>query len=199
MGDDQDGAFIGHQVLLQPGDGFGVKVVGRFVKQQHIRCFEQQFAQRYAAAFTPRQGFHIGIIRGATKGVHRDTDGGFKLPQVARVDLVLQGGHFIGRLIGVIHRKFVVPFKNGGLFGHAEHDVALHVQRGIKVGLLRQVAHLGAFGGPSLTLKIGINSGHDAQQGRFARAVDADNADLDAGQEVQVDILEAFLAAGIGL
>jgi hypothetical protein len=41
--------------------------------------------------------------------------------------------------------------------------------------------------------------GHDPQQRGLARAVDADDADLHAGQEVQVDVLEALLAAGIGL
>ena len=44
VGDDQDGAFVGHQVLLQPCDGFSVKVVGRLVEQQHFGRFEQQFA-----------------------------------------------------------------------------------------------------------------------------------------------------------
>ena len=33
----------------------------------------------------------------------------------------------------------------------------------------------------------------------LTRAVDADDADLDAGQEVQVDVFKALLATGIGL
>ena len=52
VGDDQDGACVVDQVLLQPGDGFGVEVVGRFVEQQHVGRFEQQFAERDAAGFT---------------------------------------------------------------------------------------------------------------------------------------------------
>ena len=51
MGDDQNRAFVVDQMLLQPSDGFRVQVVGRFVQQQHIRRFKQQFAQRHAAAF----------------------------------------------------------------------------------------------------------------------------------------------------
>jgi hypothetical protein len=37
------------------------------------------------------------------------------------------------------------------------------------------------------------------EQRGFARAVDADDADLHAGQEAQADVLETLLAAGIGL
>ena len=51
VGDDQDGALVVDQVLLQPGDGLGVEVVGRFVQEQHVGRFEQQLAERDAAAF----------------------------------------------------------------------------------------------------------------------------------------------------
>jgi hypothetical protein len=64
---------------------------------------------------------------------------------------------------------------------------------------LRQVAHARAGCGPGLAREIGVDPGHDAQQRGFARAVGADDADLDAGQEIEVDVLEAFLAARIGL
>ena len=47
-----DGALIVDKMLLKPCDGFGVKVVGRFVEQKHFRRFEEQFAERNAAGFT---------------------------------------------------------------------------------------------------------------------------------------------------
>ena len=62
MGDDQNGALVGDQVLLQPGDGFGVKVVGRLVQQQHIGRFKQQLAQRDAPPLAAGEAFDIGII-----------------------------------------------------------------------------------------------------------------------------------------
>lgn len=52
MGNRHHGAFEVVQEAFQPGDGLGVEVVGRFVEQQHIRFFQQQTAQRDAAAFT---------------------------------------------------------------------------------------------------------------------------------------------------
>ncbi len=52
MGNRHHGAFEIVQEAFQPGDGLGVQVVSRFVEQQHIWFFQQQAAQRDAAAFT---------------------------------------------------------------------------------------------------------------------------------------------------
>ena len=52
MRHDQDRAFIFDQVLLQPRDGLGVKVVGWLIEQQHVRRFKQQFAKGHAAFLT---------------------------------------------------------------------------------------------------------------------------------------------------
>jgi hypothetical protein len=199
VGDDEDGALVVDQVLLQPGDAFGVKVVGRFVEKQHVGLLKQELAERHAAAFPAREGGDIGIVRRAAERVHRDADGRFKLPQVLRVNLVLQGGHLVCGLVRVVHRQFVVAFQDLGLLGHAQHDVFLGGELRVKLRLLREVADLGALGGPGLTFEVLVHPGHDLQEGRLARAVDADDADLHAGQEVQVDVLKAGLAAGVGL
>ena len=111
----------------------------------------------------------------------------------------MQRGHLIRRFVAVVHRQFVVPLQNRGLLGHAQHDIALHIQSRVKVGFLRQIADFRALGRPGLTLEIGVHARHDLQQRRFTRTVDAHDTDLDAGQEVQVDILKALLAARIGL
>ena len=50
VGHDEDRALVFDQVLLQPSDGFGVKVVGRFVQEKHLGRFQKQFAQRHAPA-----------------------------------------------------------------------------------------------------------------------------------------------------
>ena len=199
MGDDQDGAGIFYQVLLQPGDGFGVKVVGRFVQKQHVGRFKQQLAQRHAAAFATRQGFDIGVIGRAAQGLHRDVDLAVEIPQVLGVDRVLQGRHFVGGLIRIVHGQVVIAVKDRLFVGHAQHDIAAHIKGRVKVGFLRQIADLGAFGGPGLALKILVHAGHDAQKRGFTRSVDTDNADLDTGQKVQMYVFKAFLAARIGL
>ena len=123
VGDDQDGALIGDQVLLQPSDGFRVQVVGRFVQQQHIGGFKQQLAQRHAATLAARKVFNHGVIGRAAQRVHRDANAGFQLPQIARVDLVLQICHLVGGLVRVVHRQFVIALENRGFIRHAQHDV----------------------------------------------------------------------------
>ena len=199
MRHDEDRALVGDEVFLQPGDRLGIEVVGRFVEQQHVGRFEKELRQSHAAALAARERLDIGIVGRAAQRVHRDADGGVEFPQVLRVDLILKVRHLVGRLVGIVHGEFVVAVEDRLLLGDAEHDVALHVQSRVEHRFLRQVADLGPFGGPCLAFEIGIDAGHDAQQRRFTRAIDADNPDLDAWQKVQVYVLETFLAPGISL
>ena len=85
------------------------------------------------------------------------------------------------------------------LGGDALHDVLAHVLGRIELRLLRQVADAGALGDPALAVQVLVDAGHDAQQRRFARAVDAEHADLGVGIEGQMDVVEDLLAARIGL
>ena len=45
--------------IFQPGDGFQVQVVGRFVQQQDVRAAEQRLGQQYAHLVTAFQFFHL--------------------------------------------------------------------------------------------------------------------------------------------
>ena len=65
--------------------------------------------------------------------------------------------------------------------------------------LLGQITDAGALGDPTFAGIIDIKSGHDAQQGRFAGAVDAEHADLGIGVKRQIDVLQHLAVAGIGL
>jgi hypothetical protein len=64
--------------------------------------------------------------------------------------------------------------------------------------LLLEVADARALGHPALAGELRVDAGHDAQQRRFAGAVDPEHADLGVGVERQVDVLE-HLAGRIGL
>ena len=55
MGHDQDRARIIAQMAFQPGHGFGVEMVGRFVEQQQFGRVEQQLAERDAALLAAGQ------------------------------------------------------------------------------------------------------------------------------------------------
>ena len=183
VGHDQDGAFIVDQMLLQPSDGFRIQMVCRFIQQQHFRRFQQQFTQRHTAPFTARKRCHIRLIRRAAQRLHRDIYLAVQIPEVFCVDLILQLRHFIGGFIGIIHRQLVIAIQNGFFLGHAQHHVFAHIQAVIQMRLLRQIAHLGALGGPGFAGKVLIKAGHDFHQRRFTGAIDPDNTDFHAGQK----------------
>ena len=119
--------------------------------------------------------------------------------RLLRVDLVLQLGHLVGGLVRVVGGDLVVAVEQRLLLRHALHGVAEHVLRGIELRLLRQVADLDAVGRPGLADEVLDLAGHDLEQRRLARAVQADDADLGAGEERQRDVLQDLLAARIGL
>ncbi len=199
MGDDQDRALVVDQVLLEPGDGLGVEVVGGLVEEQHVGRLEQEAAEGDAACLAPRERVGHGVVGRAAQRLHRDVDLAVEVPEVLRVDLVLEARHLLGGLVGVVHGEVVVALEDGALGRNALHHVAADVEGGVELRLLREVADAGALGGPGLAGEVLVEAGHDLEQGRLAGAVGADDADLDAGQEAQADVLEQLLAAGNAL
>src|SRR5262249_5043949 len=61
--DGDDRAFVFLQVLFQPTHGLGVQMVGRLIEQQYIGLFQQQAAQRHAAALAARQDLDRRVAR----------------------------------------------------------------------------------------------------------------------------------------
>ena len=76
------------------------------------------------------------------------------------------------------------------------HDFLAHGLLGIELGLLRQVTHLDVRLGTRLALDVGIETRHDLEQRRFARAVEAEHADLGAWEERQADVAEDLTLGG---
>ena len=206
MGDDHHRAGIVLQEALQPGDRLGIEMVGRLVEQQQVGTLQQQPAQRHAAALTAGQRPGIGITGRAAQRVHGDLDGPLKLPAIGSVDLLLQLALLLQqrRHLVIVERlgeagADLVEAVEQGLGGRqSEQHVVHHRQRRVELWLLRQVTHLGAFRRPRLTGKVAVEAGHDLQQRRLAGTVDADDADLGAGQKGKGDSLEHLAAAGIG-
>ena len=85
------------------------------------------------------------------------------------------------------------------LGGDAEHDVAAHVERRVERRLLREIADAGALGEEALADELRVDAGHDAQQRRLARTVDAEHADLGVGVKGETHVLQHLLAAGPSL
>ena len=199
MGNDQDRARIGPQMAFQPVHRLGIEMVGRLVEQQHLGLRQQQLAQRDAALFAARQLRHVGVVGWAAQRVHRLVDLAVEIPQALGLDLVLQLHHLVGGVVRVVHGEIVVARQDRLLRRHAQHDVLAHAQLLVELRLLRQVADARTLGDEAVADELLVDPRHDAQQGRLARAVDAEHADLGRRVERQVDVVEDLLAARIGL
>ena len=199
MRDNQNCTFVINKVLLQPSDCFGVKVVGRLVKQQHVRGFKQEFAQCYTTLFTTRKRIDICVVRRAAQCLHAHIDLAVQIPKVGCIDFVLQLGHLISSFVRVIHRQFVIAIQHGLFIRDTEHHVFADRQAFVQLWFLREISDARAFGGPSFTNKVFVLTRHDPHQGGFARAVDAYDTNFHAGQEVQTYLFKDLFAAGVSL
>src|SRR6478735_7999581 len=135
----------------------------------------------------------------AAQRVHRLIDLAVEIPQTRGLDLVLQFGHLVGGLVGIIDRQFIVAIEDRLLFGDAQHDVLAHGLGGVELRFLLEVADPRALGDPRLAVIFLVEAGHDPQQRRFTGAVDAEHADLGVGIKRQMDVIEYLAVAGIGL
>ena len=69
-------------------------------------------------------------------------------------------------------------------------DVAAHCLGGVKLRLLLQVPDAQARFHRDLAIEIAIDPRHDAQQTRFARAIEAEHADFRAMEKVKRYVLQ---------
>ncbi len=174
-------------------------MVGRLVQQQEFGLVEQQLAQRDAAALAAGELCHIRIVRRAAQRVHRLIDLAVEIPQAGGLDLVLQFGHLVGGLFGIIHRQLVVAIEDRLLLGDAQHDVLAYGLGGVELRFLLEVADTRALGHPGLAGIFLVEAGHDPQQRRFAGTVDAKHTDLGVRIERQMDVIEHLPVGRIGL
>ena len=173
-------------------------MVGRFVEQQDVRLLDQQARERNAALFTAREAFHAPVRRRAAQRFHRNFELVVERPSVGGVDLLLQRAHFLhqgveidvfGR-IGHDHADLVETVQLVRHLARAILDIFQDGLARVELRLLRQVADGDILARPGFAAIIGVDAGHDLHQGRFARAVGADDADLRAAIELQVDLVE---------
>ena len=200
VGDGDDGAGVVLQVLLQPGHGLGIQVVGGFVQQQDVGLLQEQTAERHAPAFTAGQHTHLGVGVGAAQGVHGLLQAGVQVPAVVGVDLLLQlallgqqcvhVGVGIGELIadGVIglHPAHLL----GGAFFHGLADGLLRIQGRLLLQHPRGVAPAQH----GLAVEVVVHASHDAQHGALAGAVEAQHTDLGPQKVAEGDVLDDRLA-----
>ena len=173
-------------------------MVGGLVEQQQVGLLQQQLAQRHAASLAAGQLGDVGVGRRQAQRVHGDLQLAIEVPGVGGVDLVLHVGllfqqlrHLVvGHLLAELGGDLVEAGEQTAGFGHRLLDVAEHVLLFVELGLLGEVAHFRAVGGPRLTVVVGDLARHDAQQRRLTGAVDAEDTDLGAGKEGEPDIAQ---------
>ncbi len=202
MGDRHHGARIVVQELLEPVDGFGIQMVGRFVQQQHVRLGQQQAAQRHAALLAAGQRADLGIPRRQAQRVGGHFQLALQRMRIVRGEQVFELLLFDGELVeisaflGIGGVDLIQSLLRIEDLGHAFFDRFTHGLLRIQLRLLCEIADLGARIGARLTLEIGVHAGHDLQNGGFARAVDAEQADLRAREEAERDVLDDLAFRG---
>jgi hypothetical protein len=201
VGHGHHGAGETQQVLLQPLHGFGVEVVGGFVEQQHVGLRQQQLAQRDATLLAAGEVLDRGIPGRQAQRVGGDFELGFAVGARGGDD-GFQPRLLLGELVEV-----GILFRVGGIHGfelglgfhdlaHAGFDLLAHGLGRVELRLLRQVADAQVRQVLHLALELGVGLGHDAQHGRLAGTVEAEQADLGAGEEGQRDVLDDLALRG---
>ena len=198
MGHRDHGAGVFLEEMLQPSDRLRIQMIGRLIEQQHVGLREQQSAQGDPALFPARQLADHGFPRRQAQRVGGNFEFALEFPTADRIDLVLHLRllfHELGHLI--VGHRFSEAVADGieaidqtlyvadPLADHLAHRLGLVEQR-----LLGQIAHLDARLRAGLTLDFLVRAGHDLEQGRFARSVQAEHADFRAGKKTQADIAQ---------
>ncbi len=196
MGDGHYSAGEIVQKLLQPGHAFCIEVVGGLIQQNHIRVGQQQAAKCHPAQLTARQGANIRIPRRQAQGVCGHFQLMVQVVSIRGLDNIFQPRLLLGQRIKVgirlrVVRVHLVQPGQGVLgFLHPFLHITAHILIRIQLRFLWQVTDINTRLRPRLPQDVRINPRHNAQQGRFTRAVQAQHADLGAGKERQGDILQ---------
>ncbi len=197
-----DGAFVLLQVTLQPGDRFGIQVVGRLVEQQDIRFGQQQPAERDPAALATRKNAHRRLAWRATQRIEGDLQAIVQGPGLDPVKLVLQAGLLFDQGVeicirvgkGIIDCLITLEQVKDRLDSFFNHlaDGLIRVELGLLVEHTNAVA-LGKGDLPGVAVVL---AGDNPQQGTFPRAIQPKNTNLGAIEKAQRDIPQDLLVGG---
>jgi len=171
-------------------------MVGGLIEQQDVGLREQQPAQRDAALLAAGERGDLCVPRRQAQRVGGDlhlevsavrvrgVDDRFELRLLGRELFEIRIGFRICRvdLVEALLRvkRFAKTFLHG--FAHGLFRVELR--------LLRQEADLHVRQGGHFALEIRLDPGHDFQKRGFSGAVQAEHADLRAGEKIERDVLE---------
>ena len=189
VGDGDHGSFVIVQEAFKPGHGFGIQVVGGFVQQQHVRPRQEQAAQGYPAALTTGKNADFLIPRWKAQCIGRNFHLAFNVVAIGGLDVGFQFALLLGQCVEV-----GVRFGIGGVhlvqFGQCVMNAGNRLVDDlldrfvlVQLRLLGQISHVDAGLRAGFTDVILIHARHNAEQGRFTGTVEAQYADLGAGEE----------------
>jgi hypothetical protein len=164
----------------------------------------KQAAQRHAPLFAARQQADLGVPRRQAEGIGGDFelvlgigagggDDGFELGLLGRqrVEVGVFGTigdvHLFEARLGLEHRAH-------GLFDRFAHRVLA-----VELGFLLQIADRHPRHGQRLALELLVHTRHDLEQRGLARAVQAEHADLGAGEERERNVFQELPLGRHGL
>jgi len=195
VGDGHHGAGEAVQELLQPVHRLGIQVVGGFVEQQHVGLGQKQAAQRDAALFATGQQADLGLPGRQSQGVGGDLElvlgiGASRGDHGFQAGLLGGQGVEIGIGLGISGVHLFELGLGGKHFAHGLFHALADGVLVVELGFLGQVADLDPGHGDGFAFDFLVHAGHDLQQGGFARAVQAQHANLGAGEEAQGDVFQ---------
>jgi len=194
VGNDQDRSIVVVEVLLEPGNGFEVEVVGGFIEQHHFGFLEEDLRDQNAEFILGRDFLHQRIMGfGGNAEAHEEFRGlGLGGISVDVHELAFELTKAVG--FGVV--QIALGVKIFALF-HDFPELGVALINGVQHGfvieavmILAQPTHFG-FGVEKNSALIGaLLAGEDFQEGGFSRAVRADDAVAATGGEGDTDFLE---------
>ena len=196
VGDGNDRARVGREVLLKPEHALGVEVVRGLVEQQQVGSLNEELAQRHAAALTAGEDGHRLVRRRAAQRVHRLIKLRVDVPRVGGVDLSLELTHLLhqGVEVGVRIRHLFRDLIEAGELAEDVSGTQSHVFNDglglVENGFLHEDADRVAGGQASLAVAGLIQASHNLQDRGLTGTVRADHTDLSAREEAHGDIVE---------
>ena len=195
MRNDDDGALVVREEILQPCDGLDIQMVGRLVEQHDVRMTEQRLCEQHLDLLRVGEGCHGGVhdlVRVQTQTLKQLCRIGLDVPTVHLGKIRLQ----LGGADAVLVRKRVLGIQCVLLL-HDLIQARIALNDGVQYGevveckvVLTQDGHTQVGVHDDLAAGRLQIAGQHTQQGGLARAVCADDAVAVALGKFQIDILE---------
>ena len=175
-------------------------MVRRLVQEQEVRFLEKDLAQGDAAALTAGNLRHVRVRGRQAESVHRDLELAVELPRVRRLyrvlDLLVLGHELVALGLGKIGRhlfvQLVEALQQTARSGDGELDVAQDVPGRIEARILRQEPDSRSVRGRRVAGEVLVHARHDPQERRLPGPIQAEDADLGARIEREVNPLQDF-------